>query len=114
MTDCIFCNIVDGKAPAAVEYEDDLVVAFSDINPQAPVHILIVSKTHLDSISEICEEDEKLVGHMVLVAKKIADNHKLDGYKLVFNVGEKGGQIVFHLHLHLLGGWDAKPKEIKI
>jgi len=114
MADCIFCDIAEGKAPAAVEYEDDLVVAFNDINPQAPAHILIVSKEHVASIEEIDEEDEELIGHMVWVARNIAEQHHLEGYKLIFNVGEKGGQIVFHLHLHLLGGWDKKPSEISI
>jgi histidine triad (HIT) family protein len=113
-SDCIFCEIAKGRSPAAVEYEDDLVVAFADINPVAPVHILVVTKTHLASISEMKEEEEELIGHMVWVARKIAENRKLEGYKLVFNVGEKGGQIVFHLHLHLLGGWDKKPENIGI
>lgn len=112
--ECIFCNIAKGEAPASVEHEDDLVVAFNDINPQAPVHILIVSKNHLPSIADMHEEDEALIGHMVWVARKLAENRQLDGYKLIFNVGKKGGQIVFHLHLHLLGGWEKKPTEVKI
>ncbi len=114
MADCIFCEIAEGRAPASVEYEDDLVVAFNDINPQAPAHILIVSKKHLPSIIDTQEEDKELIGHMVLVARQIAEQHHLDGYKLIYNVGEKGGQIVFHLHLHLLGGWDEKPKEVTV
>ncbi|MFH1375638.1 MAG: histidine triad nucleotide-binding protein [Patescibacteria group bacterium] len=112
--ECIFCNIAQGKAPASVEYEDDLVVAFNDINPQAPVHILIVSKNHLSSIVDIHEDDEELIGHMVWVGRKLAENRQLEGYKLIFNVGKKGGQIIFHLHLHLLGGWEKKPTEVKI
>lgn len=112
--DCIFCNIVAGEAPASVEYEDDLVVAFNDINPQAPVHILIVSKVHLPSIAEMHEEDEALIGHMVWVARKLAANRNLEGYKLIYNVGEKGGQVVFHLHLHLLGGWEEKPDGVAV
>ncbi len=112
--ECIFCDIAQSKAPAAVEYEDDLVVAFDDINPQAPVHILVISKRHLASISEMHEEDEELIGHMVGVAKKLAEQRHLEGYKLIYNVGKKGGQIVFHLHLHLLGGWDKNPSELPV
>lgn len=111
MSKCIFCEIVAGQSPAAVEYEDDLVVAFDDINPQAPVHILIVSKIHIESIVDIAEKEEILPGHMIGVAKKLAEQRHLAGYKLLFNVGKAGGQLVPHIHLHLLGGWDgAAPK----
>ena len=112
MADCIFCEIAAGRSPASVEYEDDKVVAFADINPVAPVHILIVPKKHIPSIADLTSEDEPIVGHMVAVAKKLAENRQLEGYKLIFNVGEKGGQIVFHLHLHLLGGWEKKPESL--
>ncbi|MFH0776675.1 MAG: histidine triad nucleotide-binding protein [Patescibacteria group bacterium] len=109
MSDCIFCEIAAGRSPAAVEYEDEKAIAFADINPAAPVHILVVPKKHIASIADLNAEDEPIVGHLVSVAKKLAENRQLEGYKLIFNVGQKGGQIVFHLHLHLLGGWDQKP-----
>ncbi|MCF7845916.1 MAG: histidine triad nucleotide-binding protein [Candidatus Peribacteraceae bacterium] len=110
--ECIFCEIAAGRAPASVEYEDERAIAFSDINPAAPVHILIVPKKHIASIADLSAEDEPIVGHLVSVAKKLAENRQLEGYKLIFNVGEKGGQVVFHLHLHLLGGWDKKPQNL--
>jgi histidine triad (HIT) family protein len=100
---CIFCDIVDGSAPANVEYEDERVVAFADIHSKVPVHILIVPKKHIASVFEMNENDKDLFGHMVWVAKNLAEQKNLEGYKLLFNVGEKGGQIVFHVHLHLMG-----------
>lgn len=112
MSDCIFCEIAAGRSPAAVEYEDERAIAFADINPIAPVHILVVSKKHIPSIAKLASEDEALVGHLVGIAKKLAENRQLEGYKLIFNVGEKGGQVVPHLHLHLLGGWDKNPDSI--
>jgi len=112
MSECIFCEIAAGRSPAAIEFEDERVVAFADINPVAPVHILVVPKKHIPSISDISPADESLVAHLISVAKKLAENRQLDGYKLIFNVGEKGGQIVFHLHLHLIGGWDKKPDSV--
>ena len=112
--DCIFCEIAAGRSPAAVEYEDDLVVAFADLNPVAPVHILIAPKKHIASVADLTEEEELVAGHMIGVGKKLAENRQLDGYKLLFNVGAKGGQVVFHLHLHLLGGWDKKPDSLSI
>ncbi len=114
LPDCIFCDIANGRAPAAVEYEDDRVVAFNDINPAAPVHILIVPKKHIPTITDVSEEDELLIGHLIRIARKLASERRLEGYKLIFNVGEKGGQIIFHIHLHLLGGWDGKPPTISI
>ncbi|MFH1545765.1 MAG: histidine triad nucleotide-binding protein [Patescibacteria group bacterium] len=111
---CVFCDIANGRAPAAVEYEDDRVVAFNDINPAAPVHILIVPKKHIPTIADISEEDEPLIGHLIRIARKLASERRLEGYKLIFNSGEKGGQIIFHLHLHLLGGWDRKPSAVSI
>ena len=112
--ECIFCEIAAGRRPASVEYEDERVIAFNDINPAAPVHILIIPKKHIPTIAHLDEENEPIVGHLVSVAKKLAENRQLEGYKLIFNVGKKGGQIVFHLHLHLLGGWDEKPSGVQI
>ncbi len=109
--DCIFCKIVGGEIPSKKVYEDELTYAFQDINPVAPFHILIVPKKHILGIQEISEEHRDLVGHMFLVARRIAEDLGLSpdeelkgGYRLVFNVGRDAGQSVFHLHLHLIGG----------
>ena len=108
---CIFCKIVRGEIPSNKVYEDEQTYAFHDINPVAPVHILIIPKKHILGIQELREEDECLVGHMFTVARKIAQEQGLTpdeelngGYRLVFNVGKDAGQSVFHLHLHLIGG----------
>ena len=103
--DCLFCNIVKGQIPSEKVYEDNDVYAFKDVNPEAPVHILIIPKRHIKSVDELEETDKELVGHIFLVAKKLAKEHKLEnGYRLVSNIGEEGGQSVKHLHFHLLGG----------
>lgn len=104
--DCIFCKIIKRQIDSQILYEDENIVAFKDINPQAPFHILIVPKFHIEKISDIDSENSNLVGEMVIVANKIAKNNNLDskGYRLVFNCGESAGQEVFHIHLHLLGG----------
>jgi len=112
MTDgCVFCKIVKKEIPTEFLFEDDLVVAFRDIHPIAPAHILIIPKRHIASVADISEKDEKLMGRMVLAAKKIAEDLKISrgGYKLLFRVGEHGGQEVEHIHLHLIGG--ARLKE---
>lgn len=103
--DCLFCNIVKGQIPSEKVYEDNDVCAFKDVNPEAPVHILIIPKRHIKSVDELEETDKELVGHIFLVAKKLAKENKLEnGYRLVSNIGEEGGQSVKHLHFHLLGG----------
>jgi len=105
MEDCLFCKIEAKKIPAKVVYEDDQVFAFDDINPQAPTHILISPRKHLVSLTEAAESDASLLGHILLVAAKIArERQLLEGYRTVFNNGRGAGQSVFHLHLHLLGG----------
>jgi histidine triad (HIT) family protein len=115
MADCIFCKIVQKEVPANFVYEDDAVVAFADIRPSAPVHYLVVPKTHVASIMDLKDGDRELVSALIFAAKKIAETKGLKGYKLVWNVGREGGQLVDHLHLHLLGGWtkqedmDAMP-----
>ncbi len=103
---CIFCKIARKEIPTELLYEDDLVVAFRDINPIAPVHVLVIPKKHLASITDISENDEQLMGRMVVAAKKVADDLKIsrDGYKLLIRVGKHGGQEVGHVHLHLIGG----------
>lgn len=104
---CIFCQIINKEQSADIVYENDRIIAFRDINPKAPVHILIVPKKHIASIKDIERKDRDFIGEIIYSAKCIAEAQKIDeGYKLVFNVGRKGGQIVDHLHLHLLGGWE--------
>lgn len=105
--DCIFCRIVSGKTDTQFLYENDQVVVFKDINPHAPVHLLIVPKKHIRSINDLTEEDREIVSDMVMTARKIAKSVGVStsGYRLFFNVERGGGQVVFHLHLHLIGGW---------
>jgi histidine triad (HIT) family protein len=104
--ECIFCQIAFGKLAAEIRYQDAEMVAFNDINPQAPVHLLIIPKRHILSLTELAEADSSLIGRMVRVATTLAKEEGLaaDGYRLVINCGKWGGQVVPHLHLHLLGG----------
>jgi len=106
MSDCIFCKIANKEIPTEFLYSDDSVVAFKDIRPIAPVHVLIVPKAHIEAITDLKESDEKLAGRLVMVAKKMAEQLGIaeSGYKLLFRVGNDGGQEVPHIHLHLLGG----------
>jgi histidine triad (HIT) family protein len=108
MEECIFCKIVQKKIPAEILYEDDLVIAFPDINPIAPVHILIIPKKHIASVNDLTDQpkDEKIAGRLILVARQLAAKKKIDqkGYKLLMRTGVHGGQEVPHIHLHLLGG----------
>ena len=103
--DCIFCEIIKGNIPSTKVYEDEYVTAFNDLNPQMPVHVLIVSKKHIASANDIAEEDAELVGRVFVAAGKIAEKLGLDnGYRIINNCGEDAGQTVKHLHYHLLGG----------
>lgn len=104
--DCIFCQIVSGDIPASTVYRDDSVIAFKDINPVAPAHILIVPVEHLEFLMGLDEGSAPLLGHMVLAADRIASEQGIseDGYRLVMNQGEDAGQVVDHLHVHLIGG----------
>jgi histidine triad (HIT) family protein len=106
MSDDLFLKIIEREIPADIVHEDDEILAFRDIDPQAPVHVLIVPKRRIATINDLEADDAALVGRMVLAARKIAAGENLDedGYRLVFNCNEKGGQSVFHIHLHLLGG----------
>lgn len=105
MTDCIFCKIAAGEMGTQFLYEDEKVVAFRDISPVAPVHILVIPKQHIASANELIEEDNLLIGHIFQVIRKLAQQENLDkGYRIVNNCGEEGGQTVHHLHFHLLGG----------
>jgi len=104
--DCIFCNIINKDVPADILYEDDEFVVFRDIKPSAPVHFLIVPKEHIASINDLESKHCEMIGNMFLLAKKLAKEQGVsDGYKLAFNTGRKGGQLVDHLHLHLMGGF---------
>ena len=108
--ECIFCKIANGEIPTKFLYEDDILVVFKDINPHAPVHILIVPKKHIRSINDLAENDREIISHMIMVGKNIAKKESVQssGYKLLFNVERGGGQVIFHLHLHLIGGWEKK------
>jgi histidine triad (HIT) family protein len=102
---CLFCKIIEGTIPSTPVYEDDLVYAFADINPKAPVHLLIVPRKHIGSLAEAGEDKKTLLGHLLWAAAEVARQKGLtDGYRIVVNTGEDGGQTVDHLHLHLLGG----------
>jgi histidine triad (HIT) family protein len=105
--DCIFCKIIAGEVPAEFVYRGESVVAFRDVRPQAPVHILIVPVKHIRSINDLVEEDRPVVSEMLFIAKSLAREMKIEksGYNLRFFVEKGGGQIVFHLHMHLMGGW---------
>jgi histidine triad (HIT) family protein len=106
MADCLFCNIASGKIPAEKVYEDDDAVAFRDISPQAPTHILIIPRKHIETLNDLGEGDATLIGKLILVARKLADSEGISesGYRTVFNCNQDAGQAVFHIHLHLLGG----------
>lgn len=105
MTKTIFKRIIDGEIPAKRIYDDELCLAFHDVNPQAPVHVLVIPKKEIRSIAELSAEDQALAGHMLLVVAKIARDLQLEkGYRVVANTGADGGQSVDHLHFHLLGG----------
>ena len=104
--DCIFCKIVAGEIPADILYQDEGVIAFGDINPQAPTHLLIIPKKHIPSLAHLSEAESSLIGDMVNTANQLAKVEGITegGYRLVINCGKQGGQLVPHLHMHLLGG----------
>ena len=103
--DCIFCKIIAGDIPSTKVYEDELVYAFRDINPQAPTHILVIPKAHIGSVAEVTAENADVVAHIFTVIPKIAEAEKLEnGYRVVSNCGANAGQTVHHLHFHILGG----------
>lgn len=103
-SDCLFCQIAGGEMSADVVHQDDDLMAFRDINPQAPTHILVIPRKHVPSVDELQEEDAELVGKLFLAAREVAADEGLDGYRLVMNNGASAGQSVFHIHLHVLGG----------
>ncbi len=104
--DCIFCQILAGKVPGDILYQDEEVIAFRDIEPQAPKHLLIIPRKHIPAVNHLSEAEMPLVGHMIKVANQLARKEGIaeTGYRLVINCGKEGGQLVPHLHLHLLGG----------
>ena len=103
---CLFCKIVAGAIPAAKIFEDERAIAFRDINPQAPTHALVIPRAHVASLNEAGEDDEALLGHLLLVAARVAreEGHADSGYRTVVNTGADAGQTVFHIHVHVLGG----------
>lgn len=102
--DCLFCKIVAGDVPADIVASDETTVAFRDVNPQAPTHVLVVPRTHLPNAAAVAAEEPATVAHLVAAAAGVAEAEGIDGYRLVFNTGAESGQTVFHAHLHLLGG----------
>jgi len=106
--ECIFCKIVRGEIPATIVYQDEQAIAFRDINPQAPMHVLVVPNRHIDDITALSEEDEALAGHLLRVAAQVAAQEGLAtpdrGFRVLVNYGEEGGLVVHHLHVHVLGG----------
>ena len=106
MADCLFCKIIAREIPASIVYEDDRVIAFNDINPQAPTHVLVVPKAHVATLNDLAASDDQIVGELVRRAAAIAKDRGISagGYRTVFNTNREAGQTVFHIHLHLLGG----------
>jgi|SRR3712207_1711432 len=106
MDNCIFCKIISGEIPSQKVYEDDLVISFKDINPEAPTHILIIPKKHISSLNDVTEEDCNIISNIFMVAKKLVKELGIDkeGYRIVSNCGKQGGQTVEHIHFHVLGG----------
>jgi histidine triad (HIT) family protein len=104
--DCLFCKIIDRQIPASIVYEDDRVLAFNDINPQGPTHVLVIPKRHISSLNELTEGDDQIVGEVVRRAAVIANDRGISaaGFRTVFNTNREAGQTVFHIHLHLIGG----------
>ena len=104
MSDCLFCKIRDGEIPADIIFENDDVLAFNDVNPQAPVHLLIIPKKHISTVNDVVDDDHLVMGKLFSAAKDIANQRGVndDGYRLVVNCNEKAGQTVFHIHMHML------------
>lgn len=110
MSDCIFCKIIDGEIPSERVYEDDRVIVFRDIAPKAKVHLLVVPREHIASLEELTVEHDALVAHIMRLLPKLAQEQGLkDGFRTIINTGKGGGQEVFHLHVHLLGGGPSLP-----
>jgi histidine triad (HIT) family protein len=108
MNDCLFCKIRDGEIPGDIVYEDDDVLAFNDVNPQAPIHVLIIPRKHIATVNDVEDEDVNIMGKLFSAAKTIASQLGVgdDGYRLVINCNQRAGQVVFHIHMHMLAGRD--------
>ena len=107
MSDCLFCKIAAGEIPGDKVYEDDKVIAFKDINPKAEVHLLVIPREHISSLNELTPEHDALIAHMMRVIPQLAKSQGLnEGFRTIINTGKGGGQIIFHLHMHLMGGKD--------
>ena len=106
MSDCLFCKIINREIPASIVYEDERILAFNDINPQAPTHVLVVPKAHIATLNDVSSQDDQIVGELVRRAAAIAKTRGISagGFRTVFNTNREAGQTVFHIHLHLLGG----------
>lgn len=102
--DCVFCKIAQGEIPTEAIYEDEKIIAFNDLDPQAPIHFLVIPKQHITSLARLDESNSELTAHIMLSIAKLADKAGLEGYRVVTNIGEDGGQTVPHLHFHVLGG----------
>jgi len=112
MSDCIFCKIANKEIPSEILYEDDQILAFKDINPIAPVHLLVIPKKHIISVNDIVDEDTEVIGNIFIVIKKLAQQQGIaeSGYRVITNIGRDGGQEVKHLHFHLIGGKELGKK----
>lgn len=114
MQDCLFCRIVRGEIPAAKVHEDELVLAFKDIQPQRPVHVLVIPKKHITSLAQATEDDTEVLGRMLVVANRIAvDQGSPDGFRSIINTGSIGGQEVMHVHMHVVGGQEPVGPMLK-
>lgn len=109
MNDCIFCKIVNDEIPSNKVYEDDKILVFEDIAPKAPVHLLMIPKKHIHSLAEVTEDDSELMGYMMTKVPQVAKDAGLKGFRTIINTGKDGGQIVFHIHIHILGGGGPLP-----
>lgn len=109
--DCLFCKIGAGEIESSIVYEDNDIKVFKDISPKAPVHLLLIPKLHIQSIAHLEDKHIGIITKLIYTAKRIASEHGLTGYQLIFNVGKEGGQVVGHLHLHLLGGWQKEDQK---
>ena len=107
--DCLFCGIVAGEIPSQRLHEDDEILVFRDINPQAPFHALLIPKIHLSTLNDLGPEHANLAGRLFLVASQLADEYGLPGYRVVVNTNSEGGQVVFHVHMHMLAGRQMRP-----
>lgn len=106
--DCIFCKIGKGEISSETLFEDDVLKVFKDLHPKAPIHLLVIPKIHIQSIAHLQENHGGIISKLIYGAKRAAEEQGLQGYKLVFNVGREGGQVIDHLHVHVLGGWSNK------